>query len=74
MSGPIVRSGPSPEFSQNWEKIFGQRQPISLAGKPGKAPAKSKPAKAKPAPASKARSAKPKAGAKPKAKSRGKKA
>lgn len=23
MSGPIVRSGASPEFSKNWEKIFG---------------------------------------------------
>ncbi|MDA7977887.1 MAG: hypothetical protein MPJ50_03850 [Pirellulales bacterium] len=22
MSGPIVRSGASPEFSQNWERIF----------------------------------------------------
>lgn len=24
MSGPIVRSGPSPEFSKNWENIFGK--------------------------------------------------
>lgn len=25
MSGPIVRSGPSPEFSKNWESVFGGR-------------------------------------------------
>ncbi len=24
MSGPIVRSGPSPEFSKNWESVFGK--------------------------------------------------
>lgn len=23
MSGPIIRSGASPEFSKNWDKIFG---------------------------------------------------
>ena len=22
MSGPIVRSGPSPEFSKNWDSVF----------------------------------------------------
>jgi hypothetical protein len=26
MSGPIVRSGPSPEFSKNWESVFGKKQ------------------------------------------------
>jgi len=25
MSGPIVRSGPSPEFSQNWDSVFGKK-------------------------------------------------
>lgn len=25
MSGPIVRSGPSPEFSRNWESVFGKK-------------------------------------------------
>lgn len=24
MSGPIVRSGPSPEFSKNWDSVFGK--------------------------------------------------
>lgn len=33
MGGPIVRSGASPEFSKNWEKIFGARTPVALAGK-----------------------------------------
>ena len=26
MGGPIVRSGPSPEFSKNWESIFGGKK------------------------------------------------
>lgn len=25
MSGPIVRSGPSPEFSKNWDSVFGKK-------------------------------------------------
>ena len=25
MGGPIVRSGASPEFSKNWESIFGKQ-------------------------------------------------
>jgi hypothetical protein len=25
MSGPIVRSGASPEFSKNWDSIFGKQ-------------------------------------------------
>ena len=25
MSGPIVRSGPSPEYSKNWANAFGQK-------------------------------------------------
>lgn len=26
MSGPIVRSGPSPEFSKNWDSVFGKNK------------------------------------------------
>lgn len=26
MSGPIVRSGPSPEFSKNWDKVFAKKK------------------------------------------------
>jgi len=26
MSGPIVRSGPSPEFTKNWEQAFGTQK------------------------------------------------
>ena len=29
MSGPIVRSGASPEFSKNWENIFGKKSKAS---------------------------------------------
>ncbi|MCA9090292.1 MAG: RNA polymerase subunit sigma [Planctomycetaceae bacterium] len=58
MSGPIVRTGASPEFWENWQKIFG----------PGDAPkgkGKKKEAGKKPATASKAKAAaKPKAAAK----------
>lgn len=38
MSGPIVRSGPSPEFSRNWDNVFGK-------GKKKSAPKKSTAAK-----------------------------
>lgn len=26
MSGPIVRSGPSPEYSKNWDEVFGSKK------------------------------------------------
>jgi len=26
MSGPIVRSGPSPEYSSNWDKVFAKKK------------------------------------------------
>lgn len=34
MGGPIVRSGPSPEFSRNWENVFGkgEKKPAGAAG------------------------------------------
>jgi hypothetical protein len=25
MSGPIIRSGPSTKFSENWSKVFGKK-------------------------------------------------
>jgi hypothetical protein len=35
MSGPIVRSGPSPEFSRNWDSVFGKKsKPPAKAKKP----------------------------------------
>lgn len=48
MSGPIVRSGPSPQFTKNWDGIF------------GKGGAKKSAAKAKPAKAAKKKTAKKK--------------
>ncbi|HUY34092.1 MAG TPA: hypothetical protein VMV69_15190 [Pirellulales bacterium] len=42
MSGPIVRSGPSPEFTKNWDSVFSK--------KPSKSTVK---ASATPAPATK---------------------
>ncbi|HVA48349.1 MAG TPA: hypothetical protein VNH11_18425 [Pirellulales bacterium] len=33
MSGPIVRSGPSPEFSKNWESVFGKPGTAAAAAK-----------------------------------------
>lgn len=26
MSGPIIRSGPSPEFSRKWDSVFGKAE------------------------------------------------
>jgi hypothetical protein len=47
MSGPIVRSGPSPEFSKNWDSVFaGRKKGAKAATKPAKAAAKSTKAKA----------------------------
>jgi hypothetical protein len=48
MGGPIVRSGPTPEFSKNWEQAFGKK---SAAAKP-------KPSKKKAATSKKAKKAK----------------
>lgn len=41
MSGPIVRSGATPEFSRNWDQIFAKKK------KTTKAAGKTKTAKAK---------------------------
>jgi len=42
MSGPIVRSGPSPEFSKNWDSVFGgKKKSAGTVAKKTKAPAKS---------------------------------
>ena len=43
MSGPIVRSGPSPEFSRNWENVFGKKSG-GTAAPAGKKAAKKTPA------------------------------
>ncbi|HVJ66777.1 MAG TPA: RNA polymerase subunit sigma [Caulifigura sp.] len=53
MSGPIVRTGATPEFWKNWDNIFGGKPAKKAAGKPAKA---AKPAAAK---AVAAKSAKP---------------
>lgn len=49
MSGPIVRTAPTPEFSKNWENVFGTKKTskkaaAKAAAKPAK---KKKPAKGK---------------------------
>jgi hypothetical protein len=50
MSGPIVRSGPSPQFTKNWESVFGKggSTAASASGKKTakKAAAKKSPKKA----------------------------
>ena len=50
MSGPIVRTGATPEFWKNWDNIFGGKKTKTPAASPAKAAAKpaakaSKPAK-----------------------------
>ena len=42
MSGPIVRSGPSPEFSRNWDNVFGKKSAKPAAPKAKKAAPKKK--------------------------------
>ncbi len=44
MSGPIVRSGASPEFSQNWDSIFGKKSRGSTGTAVKKSAKKKKPA------------------------------
>lgn len=53
MSGPIVRSGPSPEFTKNWDSVFGKKTGKSPA-KTAKAPVKSTKKKAAAKPVKKA--------------------
>jgi hypothetical protein len=59
MSGPIVRSGPSPQFSKNWDSVFGK------GGKKSAVPATKKEASKGTAKGA------PKAAKKPAAKSKG---
>jgi hypothetical protein len=50
MGGPIVRTGTTPAFWENWDKAFGKgagKSKKAAAAKPAKKPAKS--AKSKPA-------------------------
>lgn len=52
MGGPIVRSGATPQFSENWDKIFNGKPAAAKSvskkssAKPGKSPKKKSPAKA----------------------------
>ena len=48
MSGPIVRTGPTPKFSENWGNIFGKKKAApKSAAKPAKKAAKKKASKKK---------------------------
>ena len=51
MSGPIVRTGATPEFWQNWDRVFGGKKKAAggtkkAAGKSAKTAAKKAPKKA----------------------------
>jgi hypothetical protein len=52
MSGPIVRTGTTPEFWENWDRIFGDK---SQGEKKSSAPKKAAKKAAKKAPAAKAK-------------------
>ncbi|MBI3864100.1 MAG: RNA polymerase subunit sigma [Planctomycetia bacterium] len=56
MGGPIVRTGTTPAFWQNWEKAFGKAAAAAKKGPTGKKAKKS----AKPKPAGKAKKKKKK--------------
>ncbi|MFN9373197.1 MAG: RNA polymerase subunit sigma [Planctomycetaceae bacterium] len=58
MGGPIVRTGTTPEFWSNWERVFGAKK--------GAAPAAAKKAAGKKAPKSAAKKTAPKKAAKKK--------
>ena len=47
MSGPIVRTGATPEFWKNWDSIFGGKKSktATKTAKPARKPAKAKVAK-----------------------------
>lgn len=49
MSGPIVRTAPTPAFSENWERVFGKKKAASQTKKKvtAKSAKKKKPAKSK---------------------------
>jgi len=48
MSGPIVRTAPSPAFSKNWDTVFGAKKVVTkAAAKPTTKPVKKKSAKSK---------------------------
>ena len=34
MSGPIVRSGPRKQFTENWESVFGKKTKVNKKIKP----------------------------------------
>jgi hypothetical protein len=62
MSGPIIRSGPSPKFVQNWDSVFGKGDKAKKAEAKPEAKAEKKTAKAaKPAAKPAKKSAKKKA-------------
>ena len=42
-SGPIVRTGATPEFWRNWENVFGGKKKAAANQAPAKAAAKKKP-------------------------------
>ena len=33
MSGPIVRTGTTPEFWKNWDQVFGNKSPVAKSDK-----------------------------------------
>lgn len=47
MSGPIVRTGTTPKFWENYDKIFGDKTETKAKKKTGKKATKKKAAKAK---------------------------
>jgi hypothetical protein len=53
MSGPIIRSGPSPDFSKNWEQVFGNKKGAKKAAKSAKKAAAAPRSAKKAAPAKK---------------------
>jgi hypothetical protein len=47
-SGPIVRTGATPEFWRNWDNVFGGKKKSTAEAAPAKGASKKKPAAKKP--------------------------
>lgn len=60
MSGPIVRSGPTPEFSKNWDSVFAGKKPAAAKSKAADTKAKAAKKMAKKSPKKAAKKAKKK--------------
>ena len=66
MSGPIIRTAPTPQYSENWERAFGEKKTATTAETEAKPKPAKQSAKKKAAPKAATKKAAPKKAAKKK--------